>query len=298
MTPWNPQSVFLTHKGVNNTSRGLSPGLWQNMRSQLSSTDGGSGFFIYDDFLVTGQTVAVASNVGCYASLAGQYKSYEGASAAIAQLETAGAGGFLKMSTPASDNILCAICQGGAGTSAATSVLGAINRATSPKMVIFETRFKVSSIADDVMAVFLGLMEENGAVVGGLVDDTGVTIDNDYIGFNTVHTNGGTTGTNAKLRAVYKKDGQTAQTSVATAATLVADTFIKAGFVYDPLADATQRITWYVDNTPLGTYVTDTQMAAATFPDGEEMGFTAMTKSGTATASNLVIDWWAAYFAT
>jgi hypothetical protein len=276
-------------------SSGLSHRLWSKVRAHGSGPDGSAGIFVADDFLLFGESVAASSNIACFVSQAGQYKAYIDTTSTLAQLATV-TGGAIALTTEAADNEELSICQGGAGTAAATSVLGALNRDTGPKLTIFESRFKVSSITDDVQAIFVGLMEENGAVHNAKVDDTGATIDNDYIGFETVHTNGGTTGANAALRAVYKKDGQTAQTSISGIATLAADTWIKAGFVYDPTAPASKRIAWYVNNVEqTSAYVTDTQMDAATFPDGEEMGFTAITKSGTATASSLTLDWWAFY---
>lgn len=285
-----PSSLAVTTRTA--SSSGPSPGVWDKLTARGLSGDGTRAYVVSDDFLVFGQSVAVSSNVGCYVSQAGQYKSFEGSSATLAQLATA-SGGVIQLGTPATDNIVSAICQGGAGTSAATSVLGALNRDTNPRLTCFETRFKVSSVADDVQAIFVGLMEENGAVTACKVDDTGATIDNDYIGFDTVHTNGGTAGTNAKLRFVYKKDGATAQTVISTLQTMVADTWYKVGFVYDPDAPESKRIACYLDGVRQGTYVTDAAMNASTFPDGEEMGFTAMTKSGVATASNLQLDWWA-----
>jgi hypothetical protein len=272
---------------------GPSAAIWSKFAGGGLNGGNGRAVFLYDDFLSVGESVAVSSNIACFASQVGQYKAWVDTSATLAQLETAGTGGVLKFSIDATDNHEINLCQGGAGTSAATSVFGAINRDTNPQLTAFECRFKVSSVVDDVLAIFLGLMEENGGVHNAKVDDTGVTIDNDYIGFDSVHTNGGTTGTNAKLRFVYKKDGQTAQTVISTLQTMVADTWYKVGFVYDPFADAAKRITCYLDGSPKTTYITDTQMNAATFPDGEEMGLTAIAKSGTGTASNLQIDWWA-----
>lgn len=288
-----PTSLMTVHRGAQTITSGLSPRIWSKFATTMMTPEGSPGFFVGDDFALFGESVAVASNIACFVSQLGQYKAYIDTSAALAQLETAGTGGVIKFSIDATDNHEINLCQGGAGTAAATSVLGALNRDSNPALTCFETRFKVSSVADDVLSIFLGLMEENGGVHNGKVDDTGATIDNDFIGFETVHTNGGTTGANASLNAVYKKDGATKQVSVTGIKTMVADTWYKAGFVYDPYAAASQRISWYVDNAENSTYVTDTQMDASTFPDGEELGFTAMAKSGSAAASNLQIDWWA-----
>jgi hypothetical protein len=288
-----PGNLFTNYMSAGDTSSGLSGNLWSRIPVAGTGPFGKRNIFLMDDFLCFGQSVAVGTNVGCYVSQVGQYKTYEDSSSTVTQLATE-TGGVMQLLTTTTANVETSICQGGAGTAAATSVLGALNRDTNPRFTIFETRFKVSSVADNVAAIFLGLMEEDGAVHNAKVDTTGATIDNDYIGFETIHINGGTAGQNAALRAVYKKDGQTAQVSVASAATLVADTWVKAGFVYDPQAPASKRITWYVDNSELTTYVTDTQMNAATFPDGEEMGFTAILKNGSAsTGANLKIDWWA-----
>lgn len=283
--------LMVGHRGQP-ASAGLSPRIWTKFVQGMSSPDGSPGFFAGDDFLVFGESVAAASNIACFVSVLGQYKAYIDTSSTLAQLATV-TGGAIALTTEAADNEEVSICQGGAGTAAATSVLGALNRDTNPQLTCFEARFKVNSVADDVAAIFVGLMEENGAVHNAKVDDTGAVIDNDYIGFSSLHTNSGTTGTNAVLSAVYKKDGQTAQTSITTLQTMVADTWYKVGFVYDPATDPSKRISWYVDNTEQSTYVTDTQMNAATFPDGEEMGFTAAVKTGSAASAVLTLDWWA-----
>lgn len=286
-----PSTLMVAHRGQP-SSRGMSPRIWTKFGQQMMSPEGSGGFFIGDDFLVFGESVAASSNIACYVSQAGQYKAYIDTSSTLAQLATV-TGGAIALTTEAADNEEVSICQGGAGTAAAVSVLGALTRGANAKLTCFETRFKLNSITDNVNAIFIGLMEENGAVHNALVDDTGAVIDNDYIGFSVVHANGGTAGTNALLNAVYKKDGATAQTNIAGVQTLVADTWYKAGFVFDPQAPAAQRISWYIDNTEQSTYVTDTQMAASTFPDGEEMGFTAAIKTGSAAAGVLTIDWWA-----
>jgi hypothetical protein len=51
----------------------------------------------------------------------------------------------------------------------------------------------------------------------------------------------------------------------------------------------------YADNEPSSTYVTATNMDAATFPDGVMMAFAAAVKNGSAAASTLTLDWWAFY---
>ncbi len=289
----NPNSAFVTHVGQN-SGRGLSPRVWKKALDHMRSTDGGSGLYAFDDFLNIALTggVAVSSNAAWYTSTFGQYKSYEDSTGVVGQSLTH-TGGVLSMATDAGNNDENWIqCSGG--------VLGAINYDTGPKLTIFETRFQVSSVVDDVEAVFLGLSEEARAVADQKVDDTGVLADKDYIGFDTVHTNSGTAGTNAKLNFVYNKaSGSGPITGISTVQTLVAATWYKAGFVYDPLAVPADRLIVYIDGEPNANHISATEINNSTdFPDGEELTFLAGQKAGTTTASSLLIDWWAAWQAT
>jgi hypothetical protein len=73
----------------------------------------------------------------------------------------------------------------------------------------------------------------------------------------------------------------------------VADTFVKLGFLYDPSAPPAKRIKVFVSNVEQSTYVTAANIAAATFPDGEELGFLFGMKMGSAVLAEAAIDWWA-----
>lgn len=191
-------------------------------------------------------------------------------------------GGVLALTTDATDNDEVWIQSGDA-----TSVLGAISdTAGSSYLTAFEARVKKSSIADNVAATFVGLCEEGTAGADGMADNTGVMADKDHIGFSSVHADGDA------IDFVYKKAGQTAQTLIADVDVPVADTFANLGFIFDPHAPASERITVYVDNVASTTYGTATNIAAATFPDAEELGFLMGLKNGAATAAEHAIDWW------
>jgi hypothetical protein len=287
--------VLTNHFGQNGS--GLSPRVWSRIRTKGTGADGANGFFIADDFLLFGQSVAVSGTEACYVSQAGQYKTWEDTGSTVSQLATV-AGGAIALVTDTTDNDQTSITQGGAGTAAATSVLGALSYDTTAdrKMTVFEARWKVASVADDVSAVFVGLADDDIAAADSfLVDDTGAMVDDDFIGFHTVHENGGATNANSILRFSYKKNGQTVQVPITSLATLAADTYIKTAFVYDPSEPASRQITVYADNEPSSTYVTATNMDAATFPDGVMMAFAAAVKNGSAAASTLTLDWWAFY---
>jgi hypothetical protein len=287
--------VLTNHFGQNGS--GLSPRLWSKIATKGNGADGSSGFFIADDFLLFGQSVAVSGTEACYVSQAGQYKTWEDTGAAVAQLATV-AGGVVALTTDTTDNDQVSITQGGAGTGASTSVLGALSYDTAAdrKRTVFEARWKVGSVTDDVSSVFIGLMDDDIATAdNALVDDTGALVDDDFIGFHTLHENGGATNANSILRFTYKKGGQTVQVPITSLATLTADTYIKTGFIYDPTEPASRQIAVYVDNEVNSTYVTATNMDAATFPDGVPLAFAAIMKNGTTTAGTLSLDWWAFY---
>ena len=75
---------------------------------------------------------------------------------------------------------------------------------------------------------------------------------------------------------------------------VVAATWYKFGFVYDPTAPATQRVTSYVDNVAQGTFITQTNIETAEFPDSDLLKFCATIKVGADTvADTFDMDWWA-----
>jgi hypothetical protein len=277
-----PNNLFTGHRDANTT--GLSPRLWGRVSGSMMASDGSKRLVLAgDDFLCP-------TNSDTYTRLYSKmnYTSYIDTSGTLLGSGTEKAG-VLAMYHTNTDNKETWLQSGDAA-----SVLGAISDvAANAHLTAFECRFKVNSVVDDVNAIFLGLAEEATVAENAKVDDTGVMVNKDYIGFDSVHTNGGTAGTNAILRWVYKKSGQTAATKIATLQTMVADTWYKVGFVYDPNAPTAKRITCYLDNVKQSTYITGTNIATATFPDGEEMGFLAGIKSGTGTAGYLYLDWWA-----
>lgn len=277
--------LFTGHRGAN--SSGLSPRLWSKVYGSMMAPDGGDRLvWVADDFMAFKSNNTYTESQGTI-----PYTSVIDSGATLTQLADE-VGGVVKLYHDGGDNDEVWMASGDA-----TAVLGAISdTAGSDFLTAFECRFKVSSITDDYIAVFCGLAEQGLAAVDTKVDDTGVLASKDYIGFDTVHTNSGTTGTNAALNFVYRLAGATAVTKIAAAHTLVADDFVKCGFLYDPSAPASKRIKVFINNTEQSTYVTSTNIATATgsaFPDGEELGALFGAKSGGGGASQLEIDWWA-----
>lgn len=278
-----PSALYTAYKGAD--YRALSPRIWDRVNSQLLTPDGSDrGYFIGSDLRAFGKTTAVASNVGRYGSDGGvQYLSFESNSDTIAQIET-DRNGAVKLSTAATDNNESWLQPGDT-----KSVMGLISStAGDDKLLAFECRFKIGVLAET--GFFIGLTEEGLAADNTLVDDTGALADKDVVGFHCpMHASVAT------CSFVHRKAGQTAVTVISGLKTMVADTYYNMGFVYDPSAPTEKRIKVYLDNAEQSTFTTGTQIAAATFPNGEELQPLFGLKTGAASAKTLTIDSWAFY---
>jgi hypothetical protein len=84
------------------------------------------------------------------------------------------------------------------------------------------------------------------------------------------------------LDIVYQKGGQTLQSVSDAHQAIEASTYYSLGFVYDPEFPAANKIKFYIDGVETGKYVTTTNIAAATFPDAEELTWLFATKVGAA----------------
>lgn len=269
-------ALYTLHQGQVG-GRGLSPRVWGKARDQLLSPDGSSPSFMFGDDFLNHPTVAAAGT------------NFNGYAVAIDTGDTGNpvateTGGVVRMATAATDNNEIWMTSGGN-----LGVLGKISdTAADAKLTIFEARIRFTQVADNGGAVFVGLAEEGLAAANTKVDDTGVMADKDFIGFNTIHANGDLLSIN------YKKEGQTQQ-AVGSGSAIAAATWYKLGFVYDPLEPTSRRISFFIDNVEQTDYVTGTNIAAATFPDAEELAFLIGIKAGAAGVASVDIDWWNFY---
>lgn len=169
----------------------------------------------------------------------------------------------------------------GVGSPGAVTALGG--------RVAFEARVRFPNITDGDGSVFIGLTEEARQVDNGLFSDAHAVAGIDLLGFWVVDSN------NDLINFGYNVASGTAQ-SVGTTAIAAATTWLKLGFIYDFSDAASQRISWFVDGAKQGTYITAANIAASTFPGGEEMGFSADAKTDASAAMKLDVDWvcWAA----
>jgi len=157
--------------------------------------------------------------------------------------------------------------------------------ASEARLLAFEASVKKTAVGADGTALFVGLMSAGQVAANALVDDSGAVKNTNYIGFSVLQDAG------SSVDAVYKVTGETAGSVEADCATMVADTFMKLGFVYDPAAPASQRVSFYVDGTNIGSYVTATDIAAATFPDSVDLTWAFLTKKGEAAVNPANLRW-------
>lgn len=281
-------ALFTIHQGKSG-GRGLSPRLWTKASGQMLSPDGGSNaVFMGDDFLnFSGFSPAIAGTTALPSATVpapngyGLYLDTATSACSIANVP-AEVGGVVQLATGATDNHEAWLASGGN-----TGTLGVVSdTAADAKLLIFEARVRFTQVSDNGGAIFVGLAEPGTAAANAKVDDTGVMVDKDFIGFNTVHANGDLLSIN------YKKAGQTQQ-AVGSGTAIVAARWYKLGFIYDP-TDAV-KIKFFVDNIEQAVGLNASNIAAATFPDGERLAFLAGVKTGAAAAVSLDIDWWAFY---
>jgi hypothetical protein len=263
--------------------------------AQAMSPDGGSnGVFVMEDFLnFSGFSPAISGTTALPSTTVpgpngyGLYLDTATSACSIANLATESSG-VVRLATGATDNHEAWLAgQGNSGN------LGMISDTPADaRLMIFEARVRFGQVSDNGGAIFIGLAEAGTAANSAKVDDTGVMADRDFIGFNTIQADGDLLSIN------YRRSGQ-AQQAVGSGTAIVAATWYKLGFIYDPRAPIAERIKFYINNVELADKVTGastgTGIAATTFPDGERLGFLAGIKNGSAAATNMDIDWWAFY---
>lgn len=284
-----PQALFTGHMGQ--SQRTVQTRMWQQLAGQALSPDGvARGNLLYDDFQ-TFYPVTVTT-------AAGQLQPGNGYFAYIEADNTVGSikpvadkmGGVIKLLTSTDsadgdnhDTVL--------GTNGNVGVLGKISdTAGSDKALVADFRFQLASVTDGDGSVFLGLGEKGLCAANTPIqDDSGHTLsDDDVIGFFIGEDD------NDALKFVYRKNGGALQTVLTYGTALAKDTWYQAGFIYNPAAPPAKRIKIFVDNVEQSTYVTATNIAAATFPDGEDLAMYAAIKgSDDNDAQSFLLDSWA-----
>lgn len=256
----------LMHKGL--TPRIWSPNIWGNVPIERWAL-GVGGYLAYDDFRNHAQHNSDQSTQ--------KYDSYIDTGVTIQSLQTEEFGAAEVAGNDADND---------EGSLQAHGVEAKID-SDDLSIVCFEARFKKASIADNALALFLGLMEPGKAAAEALTDNDGAMPDFDHIGFHVDHAAG------EQLDFVFTKAGQSDTVVLSGAHTLVADTYVNVGFIIDPRFPPSKRGQIVIDNVIQTTYLTQTQIEADGFPDDEPLARMLATKVGAASESKLQLDWWA-----
>lgn len=265
-----------TVRYTGSSPRLLSPLLWNDCPIAELLHYEADGFFHMDDFNNQGAISTTAAT--------GKYASFADAACTITQMSTE-KGGVLQLLTSATDNDDVTVTTGGnVGHMCAVSETAG-NQYNLP--LWFECRFKVQHIANTEKSIFLGLSAPALASASGIFSDADALSSQNYVGFLQSAAAGAT------IDAIWRAAGQATVTNLAAVNTMVADTYVKLGFHYNPNASASKRLTWYKNNVEQSTYGTNTQLTAATFPAAAALTLTAALKSAAANARVLQLDWWA-----
>jgi len=260
--------------GVNteNTSASPSKEIWGSMPADILY-DPSVGYHFYDDFLefptITTPTITTEIEWGNRG-----YKAFGSAGGTITKLAVSnGVGGVVFTETD--DN---------QGLSLATIALPFKIDIGQGKFW-FEARIKSDTITDTRNGWVLGLWEQQTLSATVPIAAAGTLADANFVGFHRLEGDGDAVDT------VYKADGVTQVTVGTDAVTLVADTYVKLGMIFEP---ATNILTFYKNGVPLANTKTIPTADGTDFPNDVQMGLCfAMLCASNDDAVN-TLGWWRA----
>ena len=252
------------------TGRGASPLVWGDCPVQDFQDDPTRGYLFYDDF----------HNLPPSGS---KYTILEADDKASLSILPTDVQGILRMAITGDDNEECNFQYGVSGE----SVQGIFNTpANDARRMWFEARFRTSSIANNVNALFLGMAAEGSCAANAQSDNNGTLWDSDDSGttdkahfcFRTLQADGDGLdieyGTAGAISVVHKNLAQV----------LVANTWYKVAWKQDEDG----LVQCFIDNVKSGSVL---DVSATSVPDGEELAFVAGCKVGGDAALNVDIDW-------
>jgi len=249
---------------VANTTRDMSPNIWHDCNQEKIRFRGG-GVYFEEDFDKPGYTAGITTTAAW-----GQWKAF-GSTGATHLPATPVWGGIATLGSDGDDE--GAVIQG-------VGLPFQISR--SHNKLWFEARVKFDTIADTKYDAFIGLGDQ--MTISATVPITaaaGTMADENWVGFHRL----GTDGDYVDCR--YKADGVTAVDVATDAQVLVADTWVKLGFVYNPLDYV---LTFYGNGIELGTK-TIPSAAGTDFPNDVLLSPLAAVLNAAAVTSVFSIDW-------
>jgi hypothetical protein len=227
----------------------LQPSLWDLYRKRTANGIVDDGLFKFWDFDDWGDT---ADSV----TLKNGWALHTDTGDSIVQV-TNELGGVLRPTTTTTDNSSVDAMEGGNVGQISITSAGA-------SAVAFDCRVRFTQVTNTYNQ-FFGLTASGSAADNGFFSDAGATADRGCIGFQVLEADGDA------LEFTWKKAGQTAQITTGLKA-IAGATWYRLGFLFDPSeSNPAQRLKIFIDDT-IVSYVTDTQIAAATFPSAVLLG--------------------------
>lgn len=249
----------LVGAGSADTTSRPSTAIWHDCPILQITEDPGTGYLIFDDFL---EVPTHLTNVANGAAQVGRYNTFTSNGSVIKGAAEAGGAAFLNSSA----SNLAAVLAGG-GTP--------FNLASGQKKLWFEARVKVGTIANAQNGVFVGLFSDTAPAAAVPITAAGAMAADDFVGFHRLEGDGD------KFDLVHG-DG-TATQLTADAITLVADTYVKVGMVFNG-----SQIEFFADGLSVGTLA----VGATQYPDSETLGPMIAILGADTEATGVTIDWW------
>ena len=150
--------------------------------------------------------------------------------------------------------------------------------------LVFEGRLKTTTIADTKHGIFVGLIESVALTATVPIAAAGTLSDNNFVGFHRLEADGD------KFDTVYKANGITQVTIKGDAITIVADTYLKIGMIFNRGGDNVLR--WYKDGVELVDTFAIPSAAGTDFPNDVRLGWilTVLNATGS-TPGDSQFDW-------
>ncbi|HUT60698.1 MAG TPA: hypothetical protein VNA25_22870 [Phycisphaerae bacterium] len=275
---------------------GLSQALWAGMPLDqiIAFRDPSVGFGFFDNFTDFGGILSTSD--GQYHSEGNTYRSYQTASTFITNVAftptpasvAPTAIGAIKFSPTAGivDNDIMTLVRGG---NIATPY-GGFPFSMIPGMsrdLVFEARFKTSSVTASIGNFFVGL----GGAAGVDTASADCPIAADVLATTLSMIGFGRFGTSTTALGLFYERASGTVATKAAVGTLVADTYIKAGFKWD---GAMQTLTPWIDGVEQPASRCSKAIAAATpWPNDYMTAIASARQIDGTTASELTMDWWA-----
>jgi hypothetical protein len=264
---------YSSYGGVTtDTSRYPSTNLWHQVDADMQRRGIWRDYWWDGSGMLGADVAALPTTVAAY--MGGLVFTSTGGT--FTHVQTAGEEGDVKVSSDGANE--------GANFSQGTEPFTIVKNAGE---LVFECRFKVSAVTNTTLNTLIGLMEthtQSATVPIPAAPTEALPIsDNNFVGFNQNEVDGD------QLNTIYKADGQTLVTLKADAHTLVADTYVKTGMVFNRNNDNILR--WHID----GFELPDTQVipaaTAANFPDDVQLGVVFAVLNGATTTGVDHLSW-------